>query len=63
MNSRDTDRFRKIAQKKRENRAIEKRFKELRFPNCIGLFPDACQGVTKDKPGKECKNCPYFRKW
>ncbi len=39
----------------------EKELSRLKFPGCIGFFPE-CVDVTEDKPGKECKLCPYFKK-
>lgn len=34
----------------------------LKFPDCIGFFPDDCEGVTPEEPGPSCKLCPYFKK-
>jgi len=39
----------------------ERLLKHLKFPDCIGRFEDDCEGVTKEKPGSNCKVCPFFK--
>ena len=40
----------------------ERQLKSLKFPKCIGMFPDDCLGVTEEEPGQYCKKCTYYKK-
>lgn len=46
----------------RKDNLQEKKFKSMKFPNCIGLFPDDCKGVTKSNINECCKTCVYYKR-
>lgn len=46
---------------KRTDNAILRERSKIKFPNCIGLFPE-CTNVTADNIIDDCYKCPYFDK-